>query len=264
MTDISIVCVIPAKDEAELLPLVIPPIIKQGAHVIVVNDSSSDDTVGAATRSGADVVDCDLHNCGGRLHISEVVNTGLRYAMLHDPEYIFICGADDIVCDNYITYIINMMRDNDDIVVAAGSIYGQRKRPRNPQGVRVVRVSWWRRYGVRYETCPGWETKLFLRARSDGFLTESYGDIYSTCLRPLGTNTDWVQRGRATRNLGYGLTGLLYRMFVYRYHPRRNFQYLKGFLLERSRPEKWLVEYHRDRHYIWNFLRRRSVPWLVI
>lgn len=252
----KVLAVIPAKNEALRLPSVIPPIIRQGVEpVIVVEDGSTDNTARVASELGAEVITCMDFNIKGRLHIPEVINFGLRYSLRYDPEYIFVCGGDDIISDSYIPFVLSKMDADPSIVVGAGLLAGERFFPNKPQGIRIVRRAWWEKYRVQYDVLPGWEDMLTLRAKSDGMLTKSYNEVYSTCSRKLGEHTDWVQRGAGMRLLGYGFSGICYKMWVNKRHPVRCFNLFHGFVTERRRPERWLIDYHATQHYLMRFLK---------
>ena len=92
---IGVLAVIPAFNEAEALPALLdelaarPRLADRRLHILVVDDGSSDRTVGIARAHGAHVVELPFN-----LGVGGAVRTGLRYAVSHDARQVVVIDAD--------------------------------------------------------------------------------------------------------------------------------------------------------------------------
>lgn len=86
-----VLVVMPAHDERESVGRTIRLIRQQmpEAEVVVINDYSSDDTTACARREGADVVELPWN-----LGYGGAVQTGFKYALVHDFDYVIQMDAD--------------------------------------------------------------------------------------------------------------------------------------------------------------------------
>ena len=86
-----VLVVMPAHDERESVGVTIARIREQmpEADVVVINDYSSDDTTECARRQGADVVELPWN-----LGYGGAVQTGFKYALAHDYDYVIQMDAD--------------------------------------------------------------------------------------------------------------------------------------------------------------------------
>jgi len=238
--------VIPARNEERYLPKTLESLKPQVDVIVVVDDGSTDGTEYVAKRYTDHVLRFEGSAPENRLRIPAVINFGVKYLLDNfDVDYVLICGADDVLDPNYVSFVVSKMEEDSDIVVGAGLIEGLEHRWDKPQGVRIVRASWWR----PYDTKPGWEAKMHFKAWAEGLKAISWKEVMSHCQRPLGRHTDWVNRGRAIRELGWGLDRLLYRVWQRKAHPLQVAKLIYGYLSYRGEPEQWLKEYHSRQHY---------------
>jgi len=245
--------VIPARNEEKHLPKTLESLSRQVDVIVVVDDGSTDRTQEVARRYTEHVIKFAGDAPRNRLRIPAVINFGVQYLLEnYKVDYILICGADDVLDPDYVPFVVSKMQEDQSIVIGAGLIDGLNHRWDKPQGVRIVRASWWHPYDI----VPGWETKLYLEAWAKGLKAISWKEVKSHCQRPLGRETDWVNRGRAIRQLGWGLPGLLNRLWQRKFHPIQCLKIVYGFLIHEGRAEEWLLEYHRRQRYVRAFVTR--------
>ena len=238
--------VIPAKNEEEYLPRTLESLEKQADVIVVVDDGSTDRTREVAKNYTGHVVPFEGDAPANRVRIAAVINFGVRYLLDRFPvRYVLICGADDVLDEDYVSFVVSKMEEDPNIVIGSGVIDGLPHRWNNPQGVRIIRASWWHPYDVR----PGWEAKMVLEAWAKGYRAIAWKEVISHCQRPLGRNTDWVNRGRALKELGWGVDRLMYRLWQRKTHPGQCFKIAYGFLSHRGQPELWLADYHSRQRY---------------
>jgi glycosyltransferase involved in cell wall biosynthesis len=89
MRDPTVWVVVPAYDEAEMLPFVIGGVRAHGYRVVCVDDGSSDSTAVVARNSG-----CDLVRHPFNLGQGAAIQTGIDYALEHGAGFVCTLDAD--------------------------------------------------------------------------------------------------------------------------------------------------------------------------
>ncbi|RLI11584.1 hypothetical protein DRO35_04775 [Candidatus Bathyarchaeota archaeon] len=167
------VCVvIPAKNSGRYLGATLESLKKQSLTprlILVVDDGSKDETPEVAEKSGAKVIKLpDVgYYAAGTPHLAEVINTGLKASLKHNPDYIMIAGSDDIFPKFYIEEIIKRM-EKTGTAIASGYVANEPWNPEVPRGGgRIIKTEYIKKIGL-YPLNYGWETYCLIKARSLG------------------------------------------------------------------------------------------------
>jgi len=200
--------VVIARNEEKCIEKALSALRKQtvpSSQIIVVDDGSKDRTSLIASHYADVVVRLPDRGFGvaGRPELAEVVNEGLR-RVENDVDYVLICGADDILSEDYVETIVRRMKGDPKLVVASGMVEGEPYFESHPRGGgRVVDARFWREVnGLRYPVVWGWESWLCFKAMQLGYEIRSFQDVVIGLhrLTRLGKAGLW---GKAMYALGY-------------------------------------------------------------
>lgn len=212
MTTVKYAVVVPARNEEKYIGKTLSAIRIQTVspdQIIVVDDGSNDRTDEIASEY-ADIV-MRLPDRGYSVLctpvLAEVINQGLR-RVYKDADYVLICGADNVLPENFFEIISQRMKANPRLVVASGRCKGEPYNRNNPRGTRVVDAHFWRGVnGLLYPLVPGWESWLCFKARQLGYEVRAFRDVVTEPQRP--TKAMYVSVGTA-RSRGESMYALGY------------------------------------------------------
>jgi len=218
--------VIPARNEAENIIYTLTSIKNQTLEpnsIVVVDDSSSDNTSEIAESAGAKVIKIyrkSKVSALGTPYLAYVINKGLAFLENEKISYILISGAECIYKNDYVELLMkNMIRDK--VVVASGIIEGERTSQLGVRGAgRLINFKWFKSVGFRYPLNYGFESWLIFKALSTGFKVKVYPNIKFHILRKTSMNISKAYfYGKAMKALNYTslfLLGRVLRMLVRR------------------------------------------------
>ena len=218
------VVIIPAHNEAKLLPGLLESLYKQSLpaqEIILVNDQSSDQTeviMQAAAKQNANTTYLNHYSSNEHLPGAKVVNAfnfGLN-AIKTDYDFIVKLDADLILPTNYFTRIAEAFQDPQ-TGMAGGFCYEKNERgewkknhPMHQDHIRgafkAYRKSCFEAIGG-LRSAMGWDTVDELLARYHGFSVKTIEDLHVKHLRPIGSHykASAAQRqGKAFYQMRYG------------------------------------------------------------
>jgi len=251
---LKVECVIPAKNEEKYLPDTLKSIMEQDMEidrVVVVDDGSTDRTSEIALGMGAEVLSVSSQHVGRVVgpHVASLINKGLGTIRRDLPQYVLICGADDILQENYVSYLVEKMRENPLLVIASGSSTTDKAYRSIPRGVRVVFGAWWRDNKFRYEERPGWEELLCLSAVHTGCRATRFSQVRFRQARAAFTYKAPIDLGRSMKATGYPMYRAMLRAGkMYRARPDQMVRALISYVFE-TVPPKWVK--NARRRYGW-------------
>lgn len=222
--------IIPAKNESRFIENTLRA-IEPSLQIIVIDDGSSDDTASIARKYTNNVI--SLPNTEiravGRPHLAEVVNAGLKFCK--DNDYICMIGADHILPPDYVSNIVNRMKQ-DGITLASGMINGEFVSQEFPWGSgRVIDCDFFRQIGFRYPEKIGWEDWLVYKALAAGKKVRCYTDIATHTQRPMS----FRGKGEIMYALGYYWPYALGRCVrVFLRSPSSGLDMFMGFVLHKN------------------------------
>ena len=155
--------VIPAHNEANFLPTTLAAIsdafdvIEHAGHVIVVNDSSTDDTRDVAISHNADVIDVSLRNIGA------VRNAG---AAICETPWLFFIDADTVLPPQTLAAALDKL--------AGGAVGGGAAVEIDPNGKLSI-AKWAMFYAIKigWQSIFGWAAGCFMFCQKSAF--DSFG-----------------------------------------------------------------------------------------
>ena len=177
-------------------------------QIVVVNDGSTDRTGEIASKYADVVIKLPDRGYGavGTPELSGVVNQGLR-RVKGDVDYVLICGADNILPEDFSETMLNRMKANPKLVVASGTAEGSPYSEHSPRGSRIVDAKFWRELNdLQYPEVWGWESWLYFKALQLGYQARSFRDVVTKPQRPILTHARaWKAElwGKAMYALGY-------------------------------------------------------------
>lgn len=204
--------VIPARNEEKHIEKTLSALRKQTVppgQIILVDDGSNDRT-GQIASKYADVV-VRLPDRGysvvGTPQLSKVINQGLK-RVEKDVDYVLICGADNILPEDFFEAMLSKMEANPKLVMASGIGKREPYAEYSPRGgSRVVDAKFWREVSdLQYPVLWGWEDWLLFKALQLGYETRRFRDVVTQPQRPMLTYARaWKARlwGKAMYALGY-------------------------------------------------------------
>ncbi len=201
--------IIPARNESNFLGSTLDALklqTFQSDRIIVVNDGSTDNTSDVAKSFNVDVIDLPDrgYRATGKPILADVINKGLESIKNNECKYVMILGSDHVLSPDYISKIIEIMEQDDQIVIASGIIKGEPQRDTSPRGSgRVVRYDYWKKLGLRYPSGYGFESYIVYKALVDCFNVRVIRNASSWSQRPTGKTTNYRNYGKAMRSLGY-------------------------------------------------------------
>ena len=235
----SVAVVIVARNEEAFIKKTLSCLEKQTLQpfrIILVNDGSTDSTGKLASQfKGVEVINQPVRTEDFRLRkgLAATINVGLE-KLDHDLDCQFIMrlDADHLIPENYISSIISRMNENSNIALASGVIKSEYSTFPRGSG-RIIRVSFWKKIGLRCPVNFGLDAYLALKAQSLGYEIKSYPDLVTTTLRETGSGRDaklFVNRGKALKALGYTVP-YTFLMFLILFKKQRlgSFYMLKGY-----------------------------------
>ncbi len=206
---IKITVVIPARNESDFLGDTLNALkhqTLQSDRIVVVNDGSIDNTSDIAKSFNVDVIDLPDrgYRATGKPVLAEVINEGLKSIRDNECKYVMILGSDHVLLPDYISKIIEIMEQDTQIVIASGVIRGEFQRDTSPRGSgRLVRYSYWKKFGLRYPSGYGFESYIVYKALVDCLSVRVIRNAHSWSQRPTGKTTNYKNYGKAMRSLGY-------------------------------------------------------------
>ena len=206
---IKTIVIIPARNEGDFLGSTLDALklqTFQSDRIIVVNDGSTDNTSDVAKSFNVDVIDLPDrgYRATGKPVLADVINKGLESIKNNECKYVMILGSDHVLSPDYVSKIIEIMEQDDQIVIASGIIEGEPQRDTSPRGSgRVVRYDYWKKLGLRYPSGYGFESYIVYKALVDCFNVRVVRNASSWSQRPTGKTTNYRNYGKAMRSLGY-------------------------------------------------------------
>ena len=203
--------IIPARNESGKISYVLKSLWRQSLkpyRIILVDDSSEDDTVEVAEGLGADVVSVKRRSkayATGHPYLAYVFNKGFE-SIEDDPiDYVLVSGAECIYPREYMNKIIDRMIDDPLTVIASGISVGEFAHRLGVRGPgRVINTYWFRKVGFRYPLNYGFEPWLLYKALSMGYKISLYNDIKFYLMRRTKINERKAYLwGKAIKALGY-------------------------------------------------------------
>lgn len=263
--------VIPARNEGKYLEKTLLALRRQTIppnQIIVVDDGSSDET-GKIAAKYADVIvrlPDRGYNAVGTPQLSKVINQGLK-RVEKDVDYVLICGADNILPENFFEKILVRMKANPKLVMASGIAKGEPYSKQSPSGTRVVDAKFWREVNnLQYPEVWGWEDWLYLKALQLGYVTACFADIVTQPQRPILTHERaWKARlwGKAMYALGYDWRYALGRcVLTFLKKPKAGLNMFVGWLLHENTRRldiaNWVNKTQKNRFWkrVWNIVKR--------
>lgn len=206
--EIRVAVLIPARNEEEWIPKSIKALLEQNlkpSKIIVVNDGSSDNTPDVAKSFGCEVI--NLNNDRSKefdtLKMSEIYNTAL-IQLREGFDYILELGADHILPSNYISSIIFEMERNPKLVIASGTIEGEKQKLVPRGSGRLIKSSFYKKVGMFWPKKYGAESFFVYKAWQLGYQTKVFE--ISSKARKTGTHykpITFISLGKSCRALGY-------------------------------------------------------------
>jgi glycosyltransferase involved in cell wall biosynthesis len=221
--------VIPARNEEKIIAKTIHSIKNNLKNtdiepfIVVIDDGSSDNTANIAKNMGTHVI--KLKNRGysalGKPELANTFNAGFeyidRFLGINSYKYLMVFGADTILEENYIKYLIKEMENNDNLVICGGNPKGYKTNQDAVRGAgRIIRNTFWSEIGRKYPNYfYSWETYPIVYAQAKGYTTKTvykavFGD--SRNREPLSL-VDWKRYGIGMKEKGSILPYVLGRAF---------------------------------------------------
>ena len=206
-------------------------------RIIAVNDGSTDKTGEIlSTLENIEVINRQRREESylAKKELANTVNSGLEKLQNDlDCEFVMLSGADLIFPKNYLSSIVDRMRDEPKIAISSGIIEGEFSiEPRG--GGRIVRYDFWKQLGLQYPVNYGFEAYLLLKAKSMGFEIISFQDLVVKTSRKTGSKYNpylYYYYGLGMKALGYTLPYVLVRSALFaKKKPRGAINLLKGYL----------------------------------
>lgn len=142
----------------------------------------------------------------GKKELASIINLGLEQVKKDDSvDFIVILGADTILPNDYFSKLIEKMEQDDNLVIASGTITGEYSKVPRGSG-RMVRAKFWKKIGSLYPVNYGFEAYLVLKAESMGYVTKIYQDLLLDTQRKTGSTYParlYQYYGMAMKSLGY-------------------------------------------------------------
>ena len=233
---IKITVVIPARNESDFLGSTLNALkhqTLQSDRIVVVNDGSVDDTSDIAKSFNVDVIDLPDrgYRATGKPVLADVINEGLKSIRNNECDYVMILGSDHVLSPNYISKIIETMKQDDQIVIASGVIRGESQRDTSPRGSgRLVRYDYWKKLGLRYPSGYGFESYIVYKALVDCLGVRVIRSAHSWSQRSTGKTTNYENYGKAMRSLGYHPLYAMGRIVLtLRHNPKNTLQMTLGY-----------------------------------
>lgn len=203
--------VIPARNEARSIAYTIRSLKRQylkPAIIVVVDDSSCDETASIAEKEGAYVIRIERKSrasATGTPYLAFVINQGLRALKRLDLDFVMISGAESVYPRNYAYDLVRrMIRDR--VVVASGIAAGEKTLGTlSVRGSgRMIDAGWFHKVGFQYPLHYGFETWLLLKALKTGFKVATYKEIvfYQIRKTSMGPKKAYLY-GKAMKALDY-------------------------------------------------------------
>ncbi len=253
--------VIPARNEKGYIEKALRSIFDQDLGpeaVVVVDDSSEDGTGEIAREMGAKVIRYERRSkekLTGTGHIPMLLNMGLKG--LRSCDYIMISGADCLYPRHYVSRLIEMMRENDE-VVASGVAEGERARDVRGAG-RMIEAGWFKSLGFKFPERPGFESWLIFRALKEGRNVGVHPELRFKLLRPTEVNPRKARLwGVGMRMLNYWWPYALGRCLLFMLRsPPLGLSMLRGYLSDVDEKYEDLGDFvpRYQRRLLWRRLR---------
>ena len=231
--------VIPARNEEELIGYTMYSLRRQTigpSIIVVVDDSSSDNTVKKARKEGALVVHIERRSnapATGTPYLAYIYNRGFEVLKGLELDYVMISGAECLYPPRYVEELTSRMA-RDRVVVASGAAIGEPISLTSPRGAgRLVEAKWFRSVGFRYPLNYGFETWLLFKAISQGRGVRLYRDVTFFLLRRTGmSQRKALLQGKGMKALGYSSLYVLLRMLhlTLRGHQAEAIQMVRGYI----------------------------------
>jgi len=252
--------VIPARNEESIIWNTLRHLIGQTLIpqiIVVVNDGSTDNTSYIAKKMGCFVVDLPDRGFGvtGQPALAKVINAGLEQLKPIYLDHIMILGADHVLPPHYVEDLVDRMEVEPSLVVASGIIKGEKTVRTHARGSgRIIKSWFWKRLGLKYPVCWGWESWLCYKAQQLGYETRSFSDIISEARPTRYTPNKMLGWGKSMKALGYDWKYALARSFkTFMIQPRSGLAMLKGYFsndVTRLDVADWVSNWQKK--HFWN------------
>jgi len=203
--------VIPARNEGKTISYTLRSLLNQTLKpeiIVVVDDSSTDDTAERALAHGTRVVKVKRKSkvsATGTPYLAFIINRGLKELKDLNLDYVMISGAECIYPKTYVEKVTKRMK-NDKAVIASGVVASEKVQSKfGVRGAgRIINAKWFKRLGFTYPLNYGFEAWLIFKALSEGFKVRVYSDIVFYVLRKTTINLRKAYLyGKAMRTLNY-------------------------------------------------------------
>lgn len=208
----KVYCFMPARNEEKTLPRCLESLKNQTLKIhkiCIINDGSTDETKEIAKYYGCEVIDLPFHPESYTSHAETIwkIAEVLNYAFPPPPDcdYILQHSPDTILPPNYIEFLVNKMEKNPKLVIASGSVKGEKTLKSHVRGVGRLYKSWfWNRYIKKFPLgLFSYESYPLFKARSLGLEVRSFPDLMMITQRPTKAQLYLENQGYAMRELGY-------------------------------------------------------------
>ena len=161
-----------------------------------------------------------------------------------------ILGADHRLPPNYIEEITSRMEADPRLVIVSGVIRGERTYEEHARwSGRIVKMDFWKKFGLRYPEKWGWEPWLEYKAMQLGYSSKSFNDLVTEARPTSITPRKMLGWGKGMRALGYDWIYALGRctlMFLKK--PKLGLLMFRGYLsrdIEKLDVAQWVTQYQR-------------------
>lgn len=208
--------VIPAKNEKDCLADTVNSLRKTAhfAHeelfIVVVDDGSKDNTSDIAKELNCHVV--NLADRGysalGMPELADTHNAGFKYIDtnldMNSYEYLMVVGADTTFEENYLSLLLDAMKNDSNLVICGGILNGIQTNFDAVRGSgRIIRNTFWTYEGREVPNIYySWESYPLVFANANGLKTRTiYEAKMYTPREPMGI-VDWKRYGIAMKENG--------------------------------------------------------------
>ena len=190
------------RNEGDIIAMCIGSVLRQTIQpdrIVVLNDGSTDNTARVlAAIPDIDVLTSRCHESYlDRPELADTRNDAMNYAARgKDTKYVLCLDGDIMPSATYAEDLLMHMQGTK-IMIASGTIYGQRQPLMPLEPGRMVYMPWFMRLGG-YPGLYGHDHYIMVRAVLDGLQTATYGDVMMGHLKRAWTISS------STRSFHYG------------------------------------------------------------
>ena len=228
------------KNEEKFIEKILEAVFKQDLlpyKIIIVDDGSTDNTTEILKKFNVQVVNSNrktnFYLDGGK-ESSKVINVGFKkLEEFPDCEFVVKLDGDHLLPKNYLSDIVERMKEDSKLAICAGIIVGEYSISPIHSG-RIYRYDFLKKFGFVYPINFGAEDYFILKAQSMGLKAVTFSDIRSTALRPTRANYDNPQTfytyGLTMKALGFAFSYVLIKsLLIGIKHPKNAFSLIRGY-----------------------------------